>query len=224
MNTKTKRILAIGIASLILVLSLILVFSESHASSGPDDKLARVACLGDSITNMTQYPVDYQTLVGKNSVVENFGYNGATINFNSDRSYYLSEEYHSARNFLPTTVIIMLGTNDARTNIYQQIDNLVNDYEHMISKIQLFESKPQIYLVLPPPLFNNNLDLNITVYTQQVIPRIQEVANATGLPIIDVYTPLLNHPEYFSDGVHPNSDGAQIIANTIYNQINAYSM
>ena len=45
---------------------------------------------------------------------------------------------------------------------------------------------------------------------------LKQVANETGLPLIDVYTPMLDHPEYFPDGVHPNNEGAQIIANTIY--------
>ncbi len=45
-----------------------------------------------------------------------------------------------------------------------------------------------------------------------------------GLPLIDVYTPLVNHPEDFSDGVHPNAQASQIIANTIYKGINSYSI
>jgi lysophospholipase L1-like esterase len=72
---------------------------------------------------------------------------------------------------------------------------------------------------MPPPIFENNLNLTSTIYTQEIIPAIQQVANSMGLPLIDVYTPLVNHPEYFPDGVHPNSEGAQIIANTVYNAI-----
>ena len=61
----------------------------------------------------------------------------------------------------------MLGTNDARTNLYQQIDSFVNDYEHMITaELQNFSSKPQIFLVIPPPIFQNNLNLNSTTFTQ----------------------------------------------------------
>ena len=223
MNVKRKRILAISIAILIIALSLIVVFSDSPASKGIDNKLTRVACIGDSITNMSSYPADLQSLLDNNSIVGNFGYNGATVNFNSDRAYLFSDEFHNARAFHPTTVIIMLGTNDARTNIYQQIDRFVNDSEHMISRIQAFTSKPQIYLVVPPPIFNNTLDLNSTTYTEEVIPRIQQVANTIGLPTIDVYSPLVNHPEYFPDGVHPNDDGAKIIADVIFNAINSHS-
>ena len=49
-----------------------------------------------------------------------------------------------------------------------------------------------------------------------VIPRVEQVANDLGLPLIDAYTPLVGHPEYFVDGVHPNFDGASVIANQVY--------
>jgi lysophospholipase L1-like esterase len=40
-----------------------------------------------------------------------------------------------------------------------------------------------------------------------------------NLPLIDVYTPLVNHPERFIDGVHPNVDGAHTIANIIHSAL-----
>ena len=127
MNLKNKCILAVSIISLILVLSLIVVLSESRASNSVNDQLTRVACLGDSITNMTGYPADLQALLGKNSTVGNFGFNGAAVNFYSDRTYFFSDSYRYARNFQPTTVIIMLGTNDARNNLDGQINNFTSE-------------------------------------------------------------------------------------------------
>jgi hypothetical protein len=47
-----------------------------------------------------------------------------------------------------------------------------------------------------------------------VVPAIRAIATQAGVPLIDNNSPLLNHPEYFSDGVHPNVQGAQIIATT----------
>ncbi len=223
MNLKNKSILAVSIVSLILVLSLVVVLSESRASNSVNDQLTRVACLGDSITNMTGYPADLQTLLGKNSTVGNFGFNGAAVNFYSDRTYFFSDSYRYARNFQPTTVIIMLGTNDARNNLDGQINNFTSNYEfmleHIINGTKPFSGQPHIFLVIPPPIFENNLNLTSTIYTQEIIPRIEQVANSTGLPLIDVYTPLVNHSEYFPDGVHPNSVGAQTIANAVYTAI-----
>ena len=128
-----------------------------------DNKLARVACLGDSITQLTGYPADLQTLLGNNSIVGNFGVSGSTVNFNTDEPYFFELAFRHALAFEPTTVIIMLGTNDARTDNYQQINTFVADYERIISRIQALSSKPQIFLVEPPPIFNNTLDLNGTI-------------------------------------------------------------
>jgi lysophospholipase L1-like esterase len=225
MKSKGKRIIIVTVAILLVALSLIVVFSENLASNSVNgNKLARVACLGDSITNMTGYPEDLQTLLGNYSVVGNFGVSGATVNFNADKPYNYELTFRvDARNFLPTIIVIMLGTNDARTNVYQQISNFTANYERMINRTQRWNCTQQIFLVIPPPVFNNTLDLNCTIFVEDVIPRIKQVANDLGLPIIDVYTPLLNHPEYFPDGVHPNSEGAQVIANTIYKAISSNS-
>ena len=67
------------------------------------------------------------------------------------------------------------------------------------------------------------MDFNGTSYAEGVVPRIHQVAIDMGLPLIDAYTPLINHPEYFPDGVHPNMEGAQIIANIIYKAIKSNS-
>jgi len=223
MNRKTKIILAASVA-VIIGLSFFVVFSGNFLNRKPVDvNLNRVACLGDSITQITDYPMDLQMLLGNDSVVGDFGVSGSTVDFNTSKPYYFEEAFRQARNFSASTVIIMLGTNDARTDNYQQIGTFVADYEHMLSRIQNFTSKPQIFLVEPPPIYNNSINLNGTDFAQGVIPRIQQVAKAMNLPLINAYTPLLNHPEDFVDGVHPNSQGAQVIATIIYNAIKSDS-
>ncbi len=222
MNRKRKSIIIVPVVVLLVALSLTVVFSENlatHSVNDPSNKLTRVACLGDSITNITGYPEQLQSLLGNGSAVGNFGVNGATVNLNSNNPYYYDLTYRDARNFLPTTVIIMLGTNDARIDNYQKINNFTANYERLLNRTQRWNSTQQIFLVIPPPIFNNTLDLNSTSYVNGVIPRIRQIASDLGLPLIDVYTPLIDHPEYFPDGVHPNSQGAQIIANTIYQAI-----
>jgi alpha-L-fucosidase 2 len=224
MKTKTKKLFIVAFAVVLIALSLTIVFSDNPATySFNNNKLSRVACLGDSITNMTGYPEELQALLGNRSVVGNFGVNGATVNLWSNKPYYYDLTYRDARNFLPTTVIIMLGTNDARTDNYLKISNFTANYERMVNRTERWNSTQQIFLVIPPPIFNNTLDLNSTSYVEGVIPRIKQVASDFGLPIIDVYTPLVDHPEYFYDGVHPNNAGVQVIVNTIYKAIDEYS-
>ncbi len=174
MNTKRKSIIIVPVVVLLVALSLTVVFSEILAtystSYSSNDKLARVACLGDSITNITGYPEQLQALLGKESVVGNFGVNGATVNLNSNNPYYYDLTYRDARNFLPTAVIIMLGTNDARSDNYQKIGSFISNYERLLNRTQRWNSTQQIFLVIPPPIFNNTLDLNSTSYVNGVIP------------------------------------------------------
>ena len=223
MNPKRKIVLAVALAVIVITVSLVAVLSQSSSGTNAGGKLNRVACLGDSITEITGYPSDLQALLGNTSAVGNFGVSGATVTFNSEKAYFFQPEFRDAAYFSPTTVIIMLGTNNARTDNYLQINSFVVDYERIISRIEKFGSSPQVFIVEPPPIFNNTLNLNSTDFAQGVIPRIIQVANTLKLPLIDVYTPLINHPEYFSDGVHPDSEGTQIIANIIYNAVKADS-
>jgi lysophospholipase L1-like esterase len=41
-----------------------------------------------------------------------------------------------------------------------------------------------------------------------------------NLPVIDVFTAFGNRTDYFVDGVHPNSEGAALIASEVYKAIN----
>ena len=122
----------------------------------------------------------------------------------------------------------MLGTNDARPCLFPFNTTFVDDYITLIRDFQKLSSKPEIWLVLPPPIFSDQPEVISSEYFEQVIlPGIRQVADKTNLPVIDVYSRLIDYPEYFPDGVHPtkttenlgNEPVAQIIATTIYEAI-----
>ena len=116
---------------------------------------------------------------------------------------------------------MMLGTNDANTYNLPIIEQFVNDYTRLINQIQELATEPQIFIVKPPPIFYTGLDINNTNLQEAVMPRIEQVAKQLELPTIDVYASLINYPEYFPDGVHPNNQGGKAIANKIYQTINS---
>ncbi|MBN1358785.1 hypothetical protein JW988_08465 [Candidatus Bathyarchaeota archaeon] len=180
------------------------------------DKSIRVACVGDSITTLSTYPSDLQDLLGPDYNVKEFGVVGSTVLSNGYNPYIDQPEFQEAKDFMPTIVVVLLGTNDAREDIYLAIDNFVGEYKQLIGEIQALSSNPKIFLVIPPPLFENNLFLSNEYLLNGVIPRIKQVAEELGLSLVDVYTPLDGHPECFVDGVHPNYDGAAIIAGEVY--------
>jgi lysophospholipase L1-like esterase len=134
-------------------------------------------------------------------------------------SYLSTNHINRAREFLPNIVTIMLGSNDARSDYYSSISLFVEDYKELVRIIQEFETKPDIFLIKPPPIFANIYNHRNANLVNGIIPRIEQVANELDLPVIDVYTTLIDHPEYFPDGLHPNSQGASIIAEEIYKAI-----
>jgi acyl-CoA thioesterase-1 len=204
---------ALGIVILAASLAILLHGTQSVAASP-----VRVACVGDSITSDTQYLNVLSTMLGTNYSVGNFGVGRTTVSLQFDKPYMRQPAFREARMFNPDIVVIMLGTNDAYLG-QQQRDNFTGDYKALIVPFQSLPSNPKIYIVVPPPVFNNTLGLPAAVLDNDVIPKVNQTANDLGLPTIDTYTPLLDNPEAFQDGVHPNLEGAQVIASEIYNAI-----
>lgn len=220
---RTTRTWLLGIGGALLLASSIL-FALFFTRGGSGNSLVptiRVACVGDSITDASGYVNDLWTLLDGNYTVGNFGVGGATVSQGDKKPYASLPEFEGVKGFRPDIVVIMLGTNDAPEIYSQGISTFTSDYEALIRGFQNATSKPDVWLVKPPPIFNNTEGFSSQFLLQEVIPRIEQVANQTGLPLIDVYTPLASHPEYFPDGVHPYGEGARIIATEVFNAITA---
>ncbi len=215
-RNRSALVAVVLVASLSILLALF--FNLFGIFEQPTIRI-RVACVGDSITEGTTYPNDLSNLLGANYSVGNFGAGGATVSLESEKPYLFQPEFKEATRFLPDIVIIMLGTNDATYLPTQHIFNFTSDYKKLIEEFQTLTSKPEIWLVKPPPIFNNGTGLSTPDFASQIIPKIQQVANETAHPLIDAYTPLVNHPEDFVDGVHPNGEGAKIIATQVFDAI-----
>ena len=204
----------------IVLATLIVRFQPLSPQNEVEALPTRVACVGDSITAITGYPSDLQSLLGPNYSVKNFGVNGSTVFLDSWKPYMDQPEFQNAINFKPNIVIIMLGTNDDLEMLRPSNASFEEDYIKLISAFQQIESNPRIWVVEPPPIFSNSSDLSIPYFNGVIVPKIQELANQTNLPIIDVYNAFGNHSDYFVDGVHPNSQGAALIASEVYKAIN----
>ena len=178
-----------------------------------------MACIGDSITQITNYPNELQTLLGDGYVVENFGVSGSTVLNDTFRPYIHQDAFKKAKAFLPDTMVIMLGTNDANTYNFPIMNDFVDDYMRLVNEVQALASKPRIFIAKPPPIFYTGLDLNNTNLLEWVMPRIEQAADELDLLTIDVYSALISYPEHFPDGIHPNNQGGTAIANKIYQSI-----
>ena len=185
----------------------------------------KVACVGDSITagyalqnpGVESYPAQLQSLLGNGYSVGNFGLSGATVQKRSDFSYWNTAPYRASLQFKPNIVVIMLGTNDSKPWNWNAA-KFNTDYRALIAKYQGLTTNPKVYICLIPPVYTPNPFGNTfdPVFIQNtVLPAIQVVAANAGVTLIDNNTPLVNHPELFSDGVHPTSQGAGVIASTV---------
>jgi acyl-CoA thioesterase I len=217
MNQKKIALLSIVLA-ILLISSGILAYLIWSAENMPPSNQIRVACVGDSLTQSTAYPDYLWTLLGReNYTVGNFGAGSTTISLNTETPYMNMTVFQKALQFQPNITIIMLGTNDAQPNLKGNNVTLIADYVKLIDALQALSSKPKIWVVLPPPIFNNQSGkLDSAYFAQMIIPDIKQAANETNVPTIDVYSALANYPNYFPDGEHPDTDGAKLIANTIY--------
>lgn len=224
MNKKKVILLAIGLAILIVSSGVASLFMLSVGNKNPSADKIRVACVGDSITGGTDYPADLWMLLGANYTVGSFGVGGSTVSLNSVKPYMNENAFREAKEFQPNMVIIMLGTNDANPLIRQNNSSFVADYVKLVAEFQALSSKPKIWIVKPPPVFSNGTGPNAEYFMGNVIPSIEQVANETDLPIINVNSALANNSDFFPDGVHPDSEGAILIANEISKAITSQNI
>src|SRR5687767_3368299 len=207
------------------LVSIVLACSVFAGFSGSAEAQVKVACVGDSITfgyglaspGTQSYPAQLQTLLGNGYVVGNFGVNGATVQKSTAKSYWRTSQHRSSQRFAPNKVVIMLGTNDSKPSNWNAA-NFNADYRALIAEYQNLPTQPTVYIALIPPVYTPNPFGNTfdPVFIQNtVVPAIRAIASQAGVQLIDNNSPLLNHPEYFSDGVHPNVQGAGIIATTV---------
>jgi acyl-CoA thioesterase-1 len=200
-------------------ITIVLLFIAIAASASSKIK---VACVGNSITAGTSnYPTYLQNLLGSGYQVENDGVGGTTMLKNGDSPYWTKGRLQQALAFKPNIVTIKLGTNDTKSQNWDaHYNEFKNDYCAMIDTFNSLTTKPDIFLVLPVPVFRTNFGIRDSIL-KKIIVIVKEIGTERNLPVIDANTPLLGFSGYFSDGIHPNTTGADTIAHIIYRALMA---
>lgn len=181
----------------------------------------RVACLGNSITygagldRNESYPAQLQKLLGKGWNVQNFGVSGRTLLQKGDFPYVKERAYEAAKSFAPDIVVLMLGTNDAKPQNWKYRDNFIADYTRMIQELKSLSSQPLILICLPVPVYGTNFMIRDTIVNHNVQVLVKNVAKENNVTLVDLHKPLSNHPEWFPDKIHPDKQGARVIANVL---------
>ncbi len=192
----------------------------------------RVACIGDSITAgagveggaKNFYPAVLEKLLGEKYQVRNFGVSGRTLLSKGDFPYIKEKAYQNALAYKPNIVVIKLGTNDVKPQNWKFKDQFEADYTALIKSFQQLDSKPQVFLCVPVPVFGNgNFGITDEPVRTGVKPKVESLAKELNLPVIDLYKALSDKKDMFPDKVHPNAAGAKVMAETVAKAIQNWS-
>jgi len=163
---------------------------------------AIIGCVGTSITNWSGYPEKLGSLLGAGNTVYNLGKYGTTAIKAGDSPYWGCDRFPTVFSDLPELITIEMGINDSKKANWNPAW-FDADLRSLIDTFCTMSTKPKIWLCLPTPSWNNTMGISNDTIEQYVIPAIQAIAGERGLPVIDFHTPYKNHPEWFSDGIHP---------------------
>ncbi len=231
MKIRTKVILSILCVALVALGSVGIYAYKLMYPSAPNlkDNVLRVACIGDSITQgagikdaeHNSYPVQLQSLLGNQYQVLNYGLRGRSLQKDATLSYTKERFYKITQESQPDVVLIMLGTNDT-IPINWNAASYEKELEEFVVLYQELDCSPTVYLLRCPPIYVTQVSDTShrnEVLTGEVLPIIDRVAKKTGVQTIDIYSALIGHEDLFPDDLHPNKEGAAIIAETVFNAI-----
>ena len=120
---------------------------------------------------------------------------------------------------MPDIVILMLGTNDSKVQNWDR-DAFLESLTGLAASYRNLSSHTELCLLLPPPVFpvgeQVRYGIRGDVIAQEICPCIEAFAKANGLRLVDTRSVFEGRKELFSDGVHPNANGAKLFAETVY--------
>lgn len=190
----------------------------------------RVACVGNSITYGTgiedrehfSYPVQLQQMLGNGYVVGNFGKPGATLLYKGYRPYVEQPEFKEALRFKGDIAIIHLGINDTDPRNWPNYrDEFVKDYLSIMDSLRAANPKVRFILARMTPIADRHprFQSGTKQWHDEIQTAIETVARVSGAELIDFHEPLYPYPNLLPDAIHPNPEGAGILARTVYGGI-----
>ncbi|SOC01599.1 Lysophospholipase L1 [Pseudobutyrivibrio ruminis DSM 9787] len=219
----------------ILLAAVVLVFFVLFNSGffGGKDERIKISCVGDSLTygsgvlktrDTDAYPAQLQIKMGTDHLVSNFGLRNATASASGDLPYVESEEYQQSLKSKPDIVVLMLGTNDTKTYNWN-----ASDYEtglkELVESYQQLDTKPTVYLMRSPYCYSLDgsdvaeYDIQPVVVSDELGGIVEKVAAETGVEVIDLYEITEGQDELYTDGIHFNAKGYELIADEVYSNL-----
>ncbi len=191
----------------------------------------RLACVGDSITYgctlpfffLHRYPSVLQKMLGPEICVRTFGVNDRTLQNSGNKPYRKESAFRQSKDFLPDTVVILLGTNDSKDYNWISPDLFRQQYAELISEYRSLSSSPRILICTPPcafppdsPVFSVTNDTKIDRISE-IADSVRAVAESEHTDLVDLHVLTDGRRELFGpDGLHPNAVGAAAIAGEVF--------
>lgn len=210
------------------LLSLMIFLLSSVTSS--QEKI-KVACIGNSVTygyghenpEVTSYPSQLAAMLGDDYEVGNFGKSGATLLRKGHRPYDEQVEYKEALDFCPDIAIIHLGLNDTDPRNWKYYKReFIADYVSLIEDIEKVNPDVEIYICRMTPIFHwhHRFLKGTRDWYWEIQATIENIAeNIAEVKIIDLQELLYHRPDLMPDALHPNPEGATLIARRVYSAI-----
>ncbi len=197
-------------------------------------KKIRIACIGDSITEgygtkntkSDCYPAVLQRKLGEDVEVRNFGISGFCVLDTADCPYRSTVQYQASLRYEPDIVIVMLGTNDSKIANFAGHDNdFRRTYGELLTAYMDLPGKPDVYAVTAPTAWRRKGELywdymvSPEIIHERIVDMQKLAAELLDIPIIDMHRMTQGMKEYFEDGIHPNTEGSEKIAEMIAEKI-----
>ena len=214
----------------VILLGLLILTTISASAASKKQKTVRVACIGNSITYGTgiadrtndSYPSQLQRLLGSNYQVGNFGKPGATLLYHGHRPYVKQEEFKEAIAFKGDIAVMHLGINNTDPRNWPNYrDEFVKDYLSIMDSLRAANPKVRIILARMTPIADRHPRFvsGTKQWHGEIQTAIETVARVSRAELIDFYEPLYPYPYLLPDAIHPNPEGAGILAKTVYSGI-----
>lgn len=136
------------------------------------------------------------------------------------------ERYDAALAYKPDIVIIKFGTNDARSENWRSSigygkNNFYDHYVEFINSFKAINPNVTIYICYSLPSFKNGRveREQARIIREEVIPTIKLIARKNKVHLIDLHSVFQDKSVLLEDGIHPNAEGAALIANEVFEAI-----
>ena len=199
------------------------------------DGQIKVALVGDSVTYghsiknwpKNNYPALLSDMLGENYCVKSYGVSGSTVQPDGDQPYNITKAYTWSHDYQADIIVLMLGSNDSKPENWKSTDKFKTEYLKLIDSYMSEKNPPELILCTPPTAYFpegvteglSNYDVQPFII-EEVAEIVRNVAEEKGFKLIDMNTLTENRRDLFGkDNVHPNNDGAKLIAETVYDFI-----